>query len=53
MLTVGVLGALALLRVALWRPLGLSGEDPNDGYFRMAGVVHVHTTRSDGGGYPN
>jgi hypothetical protein len=48
-----VLGALALLRVALWRPLGLSGESPDDGYTRVGGVVHVHTTLSDGGGNPD
>jgi hypothetical protein len=46
-----VLG-LALLRVALWRPLELEGSDPGDGYARVAGVVHVHTTLSDGGGTP-
>ncbi|HSD66384.1 MAG TPA: CehA/McbA family metallohydrolase [Vicinamibacteria bacterium] len=41
-----------LLRVALWRPLALVGEAPADGYARVAGVVHVHTTLSDGGGTP-
>jgi len=48
----GGLCAIAFLRVALWRPLGLSGEAPSDGYTRVAGVVHVHTTLSDGGGTP-
>jgi hypothetical protein len=46
-----VLG-LILLRVALWRPLELVGSAPGDGYTRVAGVVHVHTTLSDGGGAP-
>ena len=43
---------LSLLRVAAWRPLALVGEPPDDGYARAAGVVHVHTTLSDGGGTP-
>jgi hypothetical protein len=46
------LAGLWLLRVALWRPLALVGEAPDDGYARVAGVVHVHTTLSDGGGTP-
>jgi hypothetical protein len=46
-----VLGLL-LVRVALWRPLELVGTDPGEGYARVAGVVHVHTTLSDGGGTP-
>jgi len=44
-------GAFAL-RVALWRPLELSGAEPADGFTRVAGVVHVHTTASDGTGSP-
>ena len=44
--------AASLLRVALWRPLSLTGEPPGDGDARAAGVVHVHTTLSDGGGTP-
>jgi hypothetical protein len=28
------------------------GENPDDGYTRVSGVVHVHTTLSDGGGEP-
>jgi hypothetical protein len=52
-----LLAALALvgayaLRVALWRPLSLVGDPPTDGYARVSGVVHVHTTLSDGGGTP-
>jgi hypothetical protein len=41
-----------LLHVALWRPLPLAGAEPADGYQRLAGVVHVHTSLSDGGGSP-
>jgi hypothetical protein len=44
--------ALYVARVALWRPLAPVGEPPGDGYARAAGVVHVHTTLSDGGGTP-
>ncbi|MFI5183505.1 MAG: PHP domain-containing protein, partial [Vicinamibacteria bacterium] len=53
-----VLGALAVLlaggalRVALWRPFSLAGSPPGDGFVRLSGVVHVHTTLSDGGGTP-
>ncbi len=36
----------------MWRPLTATGEAPDDGYTRVAGVVHVHTTFSDGGGEP-
>ena len=43
---------LLCLRVVLWRPLALVGESPRDGYTRVAGIVHVHTTLSDGGGSP-
>ena len=44
---------LAILRVALWQPLPVLGEEPEDGYVRVPGVVHVHTTFSDGGGTPD
>jgi hypothetical protein len=40
------------LRVILWRPAELVGAGPQDGYTRVGGVVHVHTTLSDGGGTP-
>jgi hypothetical protein len=43
---------LAALRVVLWRPLSLVGVLRDDGYVRASGVVHVHTTLSDGGGPP-
>ncbi len=48
------LGALLLLtlRVVFFRPLGVSGAAPDDGYVRVPAVVHVHTTLSDGGGSP-
>jgi hypothetical protein len=38
--------------VARWEPLEVSGAAPQDGYTRVRGVVHVHTTHSDGGGTP-
>jgi hypothetical protein len=49
--------ALALVlaagvHVRRWRPLPLSGTEVDDGYARARGVVHVHTTLSDGGGDP-
>jgi hypothetical protein len=43
---------LFLLHVLAWRPLPLVGETPLDGYARVSGVVHVHTTLSDGSGTP-
>jgi hypothetical protein len=44
-----VVGAYGV-RVALWKPLPLVGEAPPGP--RAHGVVHVHTTLSDGGGTP-
>jgi hypothetical protein len=44
--------AAAAVRVLLWRPLALQGASPDDGFARVDGVVHVHTTLSDGGGTP-
>ena len=44
--------SLFALRVVLWRPLEVVGEAPRDGYTRVPGVLHVHTTLSDGGGPP-
>ncbi len=46
-----LLGA-ASLRLALWRPLELVGQPLSNDYARARGVVHVHTTLSDGGGTP-
>jgi hypothetical protein len=43
---------LAGVRFALQGPLPVSGPAPDDGLFRVSGVVHVHTTLSDGGGEP-
>jgi len=43
---------LVAVRIAAWRPLPLAGQAPADGFVRVAGVVHVHTTLSDGGGTP-
>lgn len=49
-----LLGLLAfdLGRLALRRPLAVTGPAPTDGFTRLTGVVHVHTTLSDGGGTP-
>ncbi len=44
--------AVGVLRVALWRPFSVAGPLPDDGFVRVGGVVHVHTTLSDGGGTP-
>jgi hypothetical protein len=44
--------AVAVLRVVLWRPFSVAGALPDDGFVRVGGVVHVHTTLSDGGGTP-
>jgi hypothetical protein len=38
------------VRVALWRPYAVAGDAPAGS--RAVGVVHVHTTLSDGGGTP-
>ena len=46
------IAAVLPLRVALWRPLAVRGAPPDDGFTRVRGVVHVHTTLSDGGGSP-
>lgn len=37
-------------RVALWRPLPVSGSLPSGPRHHLQGVLHVHTTLSDGGG---
>ena len=46
------LAALYAARVALWRPFPVAGTPLPDGLTRVSGVVHVHTTFSDGGGPP-
>ncbi len=56
-LSLSALLAAALLvflgHVVLWKPRAVVGEAPRDGFTRLAGVVHVHTTLSDGGGTPD
>ncbi len=42
----------AALYVATWRSPELVGDSPSDGWHRLGGIVHVHTTLSDGGGTP-
>jgi hypothetical protein len=42
----------AALWVATRGPLDSKGVPPSDGYTRVAAVVHVHTSFSDGGGTP-
>jgi hypothetical protein len=46
------LAALALFFVhaATWLPKQTAGAAPADGFSRVNGVIHVHTTHSDGGG---
>jgi PHP domain/Carbohydrate binding domain (family 11) len=39
--------------VARSQPLPVVGSPPSDGYVRVPGVVHVHTSLSDGGGTPD
>ena len=49
----GVLAALLYLSwLARAGPLAVHGPPVEDGFVRMAGAVHVHTTFSDGGGTP-
>jgi hypothetical protein len=45
--------AALLLHVVRWRPLDLVGPAPASLGPRAVGVVHVHTTHSDGGGTPD
>jgi hypothetical protein len=52
LLLIVAVAAVLALRVALWRPLAVRGATPDDGFTRVRGVVHVHTTLSDGGGSP-
>jgi hypothetical protein len=47
-----VAAGLFCLRTALWRPFAVVGPEPLDRLPRATGVVHVHTTLSDGGGSP-
>jgi hypothetical protein len=52
LLVAAVVVGLLALRIARWRPLPVEGAAPEDGFTRVSGVVHVHTTLSDGGGTP-
>lgn len=52
LLIVGALVAGEAVRVALWKPFAVDGAPPSDSWTRVAGVVHVHTAASDGGGTP-
>ncbi len=47
------LAGVVALRIASWRPLAVVGSPTEDGYVRISGVVHVHTSLSDGGGTPD
>jgi hypothetical protein len=42
----------AVLWIVRWRPLAVTGAPADDGFTRVPGVIHVHTTLSDGGGTP-
>ena len=37
----------------MWRPSSVVGTAPDDGFVRVPGVIHVHTTLSDGSGTPD
>lgn len=52
LVALAVLAGLWCLRVATWSPDAVVGSAPADGYTRISGVVHVHTSASDGGGSP-
>ena len=49
---VAILVALWVGSALVWRPPPLEGEPPRDGWVRIPGAVHVHTTHSDGAGSP-
>jgi hypothetical protein len=40
------------IHVVRWKALSVVGEQAHDGYQRVSGVVHVHTTLSDGAATP-
>ncbi len=44
--------ALAAGPALTWRPPPLEGGPPRDGWVRVPGAMHIHTTRSDGAGTP-
>src|SRR5678815_4038419 len=41
------------IHVVRWKALPVVGEPAHDGYQRVSGVVHVHTTLSDGAATPD
>src|SRR5204863_8009053 len=45
--------AVSAVSVSRWRPRAVVGTAPADGYVRVLGVVHVHTTLSDGAATPD
>ena len=45
-----LVGAVLAGRVVAWRPLSVSATAVSDGFVRVSGVAHIHTTLSDGGG---
>ena len=49
-LLVLLVGAVHVVR---WKALPVVGEQAQDGYQRVPGVVHVHTTLSDGAATPD
>jgi len=51
-ITTALLMAGLIWRVAAWRPAVVVQVDLPDRFTRVTGVVHVHTTHSDGSGSP-
>ncbi len=45
-----LVGAVLAWRVIAWHPLSVSATAVTDGFIRVSGVAHIHTTHSDGGG---
>ena len=43
-------GALLVWRVIAWHPLWVPAAAVTDGFVRVSGVAHIHTTHSDGSG---
>ena len=53
-ISIVLLGFLAWsIHVVRWLPFPVVGEQAHDGYQRVSGVVHVHTTLSDGAATPD
>jgi len=51
-LVLALAAGIYAVQLARWRPLALQGNAPADGFTRVVGAVHAHTTLSDGGGTP-